>query len=433
LYSIRGCDSLLKTELRLVDAGDETVKATLIVCSFGILAFNEKNKLVEKTLFPKRPQVAAKSFMDIETGTTGNMVRDLIGALRDKGYDTFVFENPSLAKTVEARLNMSVQVNEHSTAGELVRSKTEKIAVKTGFVKNAEEFASWMRDFSVETAKLRVKGAVEKRDLVVAQAIQTLDELDKTINMLMARVREWYGIHFPELDRLLEKHETYARLVAELGNKENFTAETLREQEVPKAKAEGIAKVADKSMGADLAEPDLAQIRALCRDVIRLYKLRQDLEGYMDSTMEEVAPNTKYMVGSLLGARLIAVAGGLTNLAKRPASTIQILGAEKALFRSLRTGARPPKHGMIFQHTIIHDAKRWQRGKIARALAGKLAIAARADAFGRREIGEELKADLDRRIEEIRQKYDQPPPLPTARIRKEKPRKEKWRMHERER
>jgi nucleolar protein 56 len=150
--------------------------------------------------------------------------------------------------------------------------------------------------------------------------------------------------------------------------------------------------------------------------------------------MEEVAPNTKYLVGSLLGARLIALSGGLMNLAKRPASTIQVLGAEKALFRSLKTGTKPPKHGLIFQHTLLHDAKRWQRGKIARALAGKLAIAARADAFGGRPIGKELKADMDRRIEEIQQKYDQPPPLPVARPRRDKSRdKKKWGKHRRDR
>jgi nucleolar protein 56 len=126
--------------------------------------------------------------------------------------------------------------------------------------------------------------------------------------------------------------------------------------------------------------------------------------------MGEVAPNVKSLVGSLLGARLISIAGNLRNLAMRPASTIQVLGAEKALFRSLKTGARPPKHGLIFQAALLHDAKRWQRGKIARALAGKLAIAARADAFGGNYVGDRLKADLNRRIEEIKEKYREPPP-----------------------
>jgi nucleolar protein 56 len=136
------------------------------------------------------------------------------------------------------------------------------------------------------------------------------------------------------------------------------------------------------------------------------------LENYVDSVMDEVAPNTKTIAGSLLGARLIAIAGGLINLAKLPASTIQVLGAEKALFRSLKTKARPPKHGIIFQHPLIHDAQRWQRGKIARALAGKLSIAARVDAFNGKYAGDELKADLEKRILEIKERYEKPPPRP---------------------
>jgi len=99
-------------------------------------------------------------------------------------------------------------------------------------------------------------------------------------------------------------------------------------------------------------------------------------------------------------------------MAKLPASTIQVLGAEKALFRALKTKARPPKHGIIFQHPLIHDAKRWQRGKIARALAGKLAIAARVDAFSGKYAGDALKADLEKRIEEITERYEKPPPPP---------------------
>jgi nucleolar protein 56 len=212
-------------------------------------------------------------------------------------------------------------------------------------------------------------------------------------------------------------------LVLELGSKENFTIEKLEREDLPKAKAEQIAKMAESSMGADIAETDLAQIQALCKNVLGLYQLRQTLESYLDTAMEEVAPNTKALVGSLLGARLIALSGGLENLAKMPASTIQVLGAEKALFRSLKTGTKPPKHGIIFQHTFLHEAKKWHRGKIARALAGKLAIAVRADAFGGRHLGEELKANLERRIGEIHEKYAEPPPVPERKPKREKRRK----------
>ncbi len=403
------------------------MKTAIIEASFGILAFSEENKLIEKALFPKKPQDAAKAILKVESGKIVDEIADLIKLLRKTGYDSFVFENARLAKEVEEKLGVAVEVSKPSEAGEMLRSCMERFAVEAGFVKNAEEFSLWTHNVTMEIAKLRVKGAVEKRDLIIAQAIQTLDDLDKTINLFMSRIREWYGIHFPELDRLLEKHETYARLVVELGSRDRFSVEELEKTEIPKSKSEQIAKVAEASMGADLAETDLTQIQALCKDVLSLYKLRQNLESYLDTTMEEVAPNIKTMVGSLLGARLIAIAGGLSNLAKRPASTIQVLGAEKALFRSLKTGSRPPKHGIIFQHTLLHEAKRWQRGKIARALAGKLAIAARIDAFGGRYAGEDLKADLEKRIEEIREKYVEPPLIPEKKPKHEK----KWRKKRR--
>jgi nucleolar protein 56 len=401
------------------------MKAVIIECPFGILAFNKENKLIEKTLFPKKPQKAAKALAKIEAGKTVDEISDLIIVLRKSGYDSFIFENANLAKEVQEKLGAKVEISKPSKAGEIFRSHIERFAVETGFVKDAQEFRHWMHDIAIEITKLRVKRAVEKRDLIIAQSIQTLDDLDKTINLFMSRVREWYGIHFPELDRLLDKHETYARLVFKLGNKDNFREEKLEKESILKSKAENIAKSAETSMGADLTETDLTQIQTLCKNVLELYQLRQTLENYLDTTMEEVAPNMKAIAGSLLGARLIALAGGLTNLAKMPASTIQVLGAEKALFRSLKTGTRPPKHGIIFQHASLHEAKKWQRGKIARAIAGKLAIAARTDAFGSRYIGEELKADLEKRIEEIHQKYVQPPQMPTRKPKRKKRRKKR--------
>jgi nucleolar protein 56 len=399
------------------------MRALIISTSFGIFAFNEENGVIEKVLFPKKPEEAAKVIVKIESGKIVDEIANLVGTLKTKGYDNFVFEDPVLAAEARERLGISVEVSKTTRAGELLRSDIGKFAVETGFAKSQREFDVWLHNLTMEITKLKVKGAVEKRDLVIAQAIQTLDDLDKTINLFMSRVREWYGIHFPELDRLLEKHETYARLVAELGGKENFTVENLEKHGIPKAKAEQIVKKAETSMGAELQETDMEKIQTLCKNVLNLYQLRQELEDYIDAVMDEIAPNTKALVGSLLGARLIAIAGGLTNLARRPASTIQVLGAEKALFRSLKTGTRPPKHGIIFQHALLHEAKKWQRGKIARALAGKIAIAARTDAFGGRYIGNELKADLEKRVEEIHEKYSEPPPKTTEK----KPKHEKRR------
>jgi len=398
------------------------MKATIIQTLFGVLAFDEGNRLVAHSLFQKKPEEAAKTILEMESGKVVKEVSDLIGYLKNSGYEVFAFENPLLAASVKEKFAVSTEVSRVSEAGQLLRSNVEGFAMETGFVKDYEEFRRWTHSVSMEMAKLRVKKAVEKKDLIIAQAIQTLDDLDKTINLFMSRVREWYGIHFPELDRLLEKHETYARLVAKIGSRDGFTAESLEKEGLPKSKAEQVANAAKSSMGADLAETDLAQIQALSRTVLGLYELRENMEKYIDTAMEEVAPNMKALTGALLGARLIALAGGLTNLAKMPASTLQVLGAEKALFRSLKTGTRPPKHGIIFQHPLLHEAKKWQRGKIARALAGKLAIAARTDVFGGRYIGEELRADLEKRVEEILQKYAEPPKAPEKQPKREKKR-----------
>jgi nucleolar protein 56 len=386
------------------------VKATIIECVIGILGFDEQNNLVESVLFPKDPKKIAENLAKIEAGKIIDEIATLVEKLKEKGYTFFVFENAEIARNAHDKLKIAIEVARPSEAGELLRGNLEKYTVKLGFVNEGAELRDWTHKVSVELTKMRVRKAGEKRDLVVAQGIQTIDDVDKTVNLFMGRIREWYGLHFPELDRIVEKHETYARLVVDLGRRDKFTVENLEKEDLPKNKAEQIAMVAEKSMGADLEDDDLTQIQNLCKNALQLYDMRQKLEGYMDSTMDEVAPNMKALVGSLLGARLIALTGGLINLAKMPASTVQVLGAEKALFRSLKTGARPPKHGIIFQHTLIHEGKRWQRGKIARALAGKLAIAARSDAFSGHYIGDGLKASFERRIKEIQEKYEEAPP-----------------------
>ena len=385
------------------------MKAVIIQFTFGVAAFDEQNNLLEKVLFQKKPQVAAKGIMKAENGKLSDKTYSLVSMLQKAGCDIFVFENANVAGEAQKNLNVKTEVLKPAEV-EPFRARMEQIAVEAGFVKDGKEFDLWNRNVSMELAKLRVKGAAEKRDLVIAQAIQTLDDLDRSVNLFMGRLREWYGVHFPELDRLIEKHETYTRLIMNLGYKESFSVGALEKEGIPKDKAENIEMVAEKSMGADMAEQDLEEIQALGKNVLEMYELRKNMENYVNKTMEEVAPNTRAVAGALLGARLIAIASSLQNLAMKPASTIQVLGAEKALFRSLKTGARPPKHGLIFQHALLHDAKRWQRGKIARVLAGKVAIAARIDAFGGKYAGEALKADIDKRLEEIREKYKEPPP-----------------------
>ncbi len=384
------------------------MKAIIIESSIGVLAFNEKHKFVMAALFPKKPEKAARILNKIQKGNPEEPVIQILQKLKENGYENYAFTNSALAKIAQEKLNIDVKIVSSELVEELCQN-IEELALRTKFSKNSEEFRRWMQTLAIETAKLKVKIAVEKRDLIVIQAIQSLDDLDKTINLFMNRLREWYGIHFPELDRLVEKHETYTRLVFKLGKRRNFKPEFLEKENIPEEKAKTIAQASKKSMGAELEERDLTQLKTLGRSILDMFQLRQTLEDYINAIMDQVAPNIKIISGALLGARLIALAGGLSNLAKKPASTIQVLGAEKALFRALKTGSRPPKHGIIFQHNLIHEANTWQRGKISRAIAGKLAIAARADAFGTKYIGEDLKASLEKRVEDIITNFSQPP------------------------
>jgi nucleolar protein 56 len=384
------------------------MKAIIVQFPFGVAAFDEKNSLVEKALFPKKPQAAARSLLKAEAGKISDEMFSLISLLKNAGYDTFVFENLTIADEVHRKMAVTVETASPAES-EVLRGRMNQVAVESGFVGDEQELGVWNRNVSMDLAKLRIKGASEKRDLIIAQAIQTLDDLDRTVNLFMGRLREWYGVYFPELDRLVEKHETYARLALKIGYKESYTQELLEAENIPKERSAIIAQTAQTSMGADINEYDLTQIQDLSKNVLDMYELRKNMENYLEKTMEELAPNVRVVAGALLGARLIAIAGSLQNLAMRPASTIQVLGAEKALFRSLKTGARPPKHGLIFQHNLLHDAKRWQRGKIARVIAGKLSIAARADAFGGNFIADRLMGDINKRIEEIQVKYKEPP------------------------
>ncbi len=405
------------------------MKATIIECLMGVFGFGEANKIVDHVFFPKNPQEIAERLGKVEAGKVLEETVLLVEKLQRKGYNIFVFESLRIAQNAREKLKIEVDVEKPSEAGELLRGNLEKLAVELRFVKKAAEFRELVHEVSMNLTKARVRKAVEKRDLLVVQAIQTVDDLDKTLNLFMSRIREWYGLHFPELDRLVDKHETYARLIVNIGTKGDFNAENLEKEGLPKAKGKHIAEISTASMGTDLNQGDIDQIQCMSRNTLQLYEVRQSLEKYLDSVMDEVAPNTRALVGTLLGARLIALAGGLTNLAKLPASTVQILGAEKALFRSLRTGTRPPKHGIIFQHSLIHEAKRWQRGKVARALSGKLTIAARIDAFSGKNVGDELKVDLEKRILEIKEKYAAPPPPKKPVIRKHPRRMKSGRRH----
>jgi len=266
-----------------------------------------------------------------------------------------------------------------------------------------------IREESLAAAEEAIRKAGSRPDLHLVQAIQALDDADKFLNIAATRAAEWYGLHFPELTQMVQDNVALCKMIAAAGRRDGFTVELLQGRGFTEKKVEAILAARDRSKGGDMAEGDLARVRALSSLAVDISSERDKLNEYVEGAMKRIAPNVCEVAGATIGARLMAKAGGLDRLAVLPASTIQILGAEKALFRALRTGARPPKHGILFQHEAVHAAPKWQRGKIARTIANKIAIAARVDYYRGSEEAT-IKAGLEKRLENIREKYKNPPP-----------------------
>lgn len=245
-----------------------------------------------------------------------------------------------------------------------------------------------------------------------------MDELDKALNVITARLKEWYGLHFPELTGLVDDPIGYAK-IASAGTRDKIDENILSGLNLSPKKVEAMMLAAKVSKGGSISKEDAAMVALLAETTMSLSASKDRLQRYVESSMRRLAPNISAVAGETIGARLIAKAGGLARLAKLPSSTIQVLGAEKALFRALKTGSRPPKHGILFQHEQVHGAPKWQRGKIARSLASKIAIAARVDMF-RGEKQEGIESKFAKRLEEIREKYKEPPPEEPKRVFKPK-------------
>lgn len=384
-------------------------KAYIVESVIGVIALNDEGSILVYARSPESVDDTVEYLLNIERGESTPQHSEVLGKLKELGVANVVVESLATAKIASAH-GLTPEVVPGGAVFVKARDSIQELAVKVGFVDSPEKFFDKLHEIMLEYTRRKLRREAQKRDLLAVQAIRAIDDIDKTINLYVARLREWYSIHFPELDELVKEHPEYAKLVYELGDRSNYTVENLVKLGYGREKAEKLADAARSSIGADLSDFDMNYIKVLAGIILDLYRLRDTLDEYIDAVMKEVAPNITALVGPKLGARLLSLAGGLEKLAKLPASTIQVLGAEKALFRALRTGGKPPKHGVIFQHPHIHKSPRWQRGKIARALAAKLSIAAKVDYFSGRLVGDKLVKEFEERVEEIKKLYPKPPP-----------------------
>lgn len=268
--------------------------------------------------------------------------------------------------------------NKHKNLKELDAESSKNILL---YFKN-NRFHHDFYNKNIQLTKFDVKNSVNN-DTLLIQAINSVGELEKAINILVKRLREWYELYNPEFSRAVQTHEKFVEEIIE--NEKN---ELLKKLKVN----------IQESIGADFKQEDLEPIKSLAHQIYDLYKLKKSQINYISAVMDETCPNAKAVCDVLIGAKLIEHAGSLKRLSEMPASTIQIIGAEKALFRHMKTGAKPPRHGIIVNHPLIAKAPERMHGKIARALADKISIAAKIDYFQGKFIGDKLRKELEEKF-----------------------------------
>lgn len=391
---------------------------SVILTELGIAVF-DNNKCVKSIPF-RNP---AKDYIELkkETGDISQLEQFL------SNESTIVSVNDANLLKILKKKSIDVELMEENKI-ETIQSSKLRVLVDSGFAKDDNDARAKLREFAMQLSSSRVTEISESPDLHIIQAINALDETDKIINLLSSRLREWYGLHFPELDNLIDTIAGYSKIVC-AGRRDDLNQKVYSDAGFPDEKSEMLSLLQEKSRGGQISNENLAIVQSLAKQILDLFELRATLEKHIEEQMKTIAPNLSGILGTSVGARILGRAGSLKRLATMPASTIQVLGAEKALFRSLKTGAQPPKHGLLFQHTLVHAAPRWQRGKIARAIAAKAALAARVDVFGGGR-NDTLFEKLNVRIGEIGEKYKNPPPeRPPTPMQQRRPMEQRDRRH----
>ena len=322
-------------------------------CVKGFLAFNSENELISEKLFPE--DEILNRLADIDDKKIVPEETEIIDEVSND-YDEIIIESNKRRSDYG---NEKVNIQTPNPAGEYLRSNYEEFGL------DSEEITEIYRNLAI----YRIKKESSSEDKHLIQAINTIDEIDESISKQIERIREWYALYFPEME-VIRNNETYIRLISENKSKD----------EIIKAKPEAFPDdMID--LEEDINPKDIEIMNNYANSIYEMQRTRKNLEEYVDFKMQDIAPNLRLLVGSSLGAKLISHAGGLKRLAVYPSSTVQIMGAEKALFRHLKSGDRPPKYGLIYQHPQVRGAKWWNRGKIARMLAGMISHAARRDVF----------------------------------------------------
>ncbi|KAH9980051.1 Nop-domain-containing protein [Lactifluus volemus] len=349
---------------------------------------------------------ALENANDISEGTVNEDLRALLelNLSKPSSGSSIVLgvSEPILANSIKVELKLKCDTSESTM--ELIRGiRFHAPKLLKGL--QADDLTKAQLGLGHSYSRSKLKFNVNRVDNMIIQAIALLDQLDKDVNLFSMRIREWYGYHFPELVKLVPDNYEYARVAKFIGAKETLTADKVPELASllgdDTTRAQNVVDAAAGSMGSILAEIDMLNISAFATRVVSIADYRKSLTSYLAEKMNLVAPSLTALLGERIGARLISHAGSLTNLSKYPASTVQILGAEKALFRALKTKGNTPKYGLIYHSSFIGRAGPRHKGRISRFLANKCSIASRIDCFSDTptpKFGEALRQQVEERL-----------------------------------
>ena len=371
------------------------MKCYLASCFVGFIILDEGFNLMDYELFPKKNLIERQ----IEV-SNGNLTTEEETILKRnaKNCNSIIIEtNAGISNYKNLKGSSKFKFETPNVGGEFLRSNMAYVLKEVEFIGSEDDLNEVLNKISLEITNYKLKEASKARDMFLIQAINAIDEIDEATGKLIERLREWHTIHFPELDKI-RSNEKYVNLIVGYGDKSSIIEnEPLDEIDI-----------SNQSTGAEIEGYDLEVLQEFAGSVKSLQDTKKSLTDYVDEKMNEIGPNLSDLLGSSLGAKLIAHIGGIEKLALLPSSTIQIMGAEKALFRHKKTGERPPKHGLIYQHPEIRGARWWLKGKIARALAAKIALAVRKDVYSG-EFDPALKEEFEKKVEEIKKNHPFPP------------------------
>ncbi|NXH90673.1 NOP58 protein, partial [Edolisoma coerulescens] len=366
------------------------------------------NKIVKLKHFEKfqdTTEALAASTALVEGKLSKNLKKILKKIVAKDAHEQLAVADAKLGGVIKEKLNLSCIHSPMVT--ELMRGIRSQIeGLITGLP--SREMAAMCLGLAHSLSRYKLKFSPDKVDTMIIQAISLLDDLDKELNNYIMRCREWYGWHFPELGKIITDNLMYCKCVRKVGDRSNFASSDVSDI-LPEEIEEDVKAAAEISMGTEVSEEDINNIIHLCDQacthrwigVIEISEYRTQLYDYLKNRMMAIAPNLTVMVGELVGARLIAHAGSLLNLAKHPASTVQLLGAEKALFRALKTKRDTPKFGLIYHASLVGQSNTKNKGKISRMLAAKTALTIRYDALGENtsaEMGAENRLKVETRL-----------------------------------